>query len=251
MSDVVPRSFRSCLIVSVPPFDSASLLRALHRAGFAVLERPRSESAELLARSREFDLVLWQVPRASREDLLVLGRLSRARVPAIAVVSEGTPELAGACLEAGAEAVLHEQAEDVLVVAQVHAVLRRFAPVDGAEANGVLQVGDLCVDIHRCEVTRSGRYVPLTVTEFRIIEHMARNAGRVLKPHEILNAVSDDYVYQPREAQDVFKVYARRIRRKLEVNEGEPAYLITVRGFGYRLDGGPSRTATGHTTASA
>ena len=80
---------------------------------------------------------------------------------------------------------------------------------------------------------------------------MARNSGRVLKPHEILNAVSSDYEYLPREAQDVFKVYVRRIRRKLEPNETEPSYLVTVRGFGYRLEGGSRAPAAGSTANTA
>jgi DNA-binding response OmpR family regulator len=67
---------------------------------------------------------------------------------------------------------------------------------------------------------------------------MARHAGRVLRPHEILNAVSEEYEYLPREAQEVFKVYVRRIRRKLEVSEDNPQYLVNVRGFGYRLEAG-------------
>ena len=74
---------------------------------------------------------------------------------------------------------------------------------------------------------------------------MARHSGRVLHPHEILNAVTADYEYLPREAQDVFKVYVRRIRRKLEPVEHEPRYLVTVRGFGYRLEGrNPARPVT-------
>jgi DNA-binding response OmpR family regulator len=251
MTELSARAFRSCLIVSTPPFDSSALVRALHGGGFAVLERPRSDAADRLARSREFDIVLWHVPAASGEDLEALGRLARANVPTIALVNAGTGAVVGACLEAGAEAVLQEGAEDVLVIAQVHAVLRRFPSMDMPEASGVLQVGDLSVDIHRCEVTRGGRYVPLTVTEFRILEQMAKHAGRVLKPHEILNAVSDDYVYQAREAQDVFKVYARRIRRKLEEHESEPVYLVTVRGFGYRLEGGAPRERAAGSSASA
>lgn len=107
---------------------------------------------------------------------------------------------------------------------------------------GVLQVGDLVVDVDRCEVERGGAFVPLTASEFRILEYMARNAGRVLRPQEILNAVSGDYEYLPREAQDVFKVYVRRIRRKLEVSEDNPQYLVNVRGFGYRLEGGSGGT---------
>ncbi len=94
------------------------------------------------------------------------------------------------------------------------------------------------VDVDRCEVERGGVFIPLTASEFRILEYMARNAGRVLRPHEILNAVSEEYEYLPREAQEVFKVYVRRIRRKLEVSEDDPQYLVNVRGFGYRLEGG-------------
>ncbi|MBK6319547.1 MAG: winged helix-turn-helix domain-containing protein [Dehalococcoidia bacterium] len=99
---------------------------------------------------------------------------------------------------------------------------------------------------------RAGTFVALTASEFRIVEYMARHSGRVLKSHEVLNAVSSDYEYLPREAQDVFKVYVRRIRRKLEPNESEPRYLVTVRGFGYRLEGGvpsPSALRSAATTA--
>lgn len=70
---------------------------------------------------------------------------------------------------------------------------------------------------------------------------MARNAGCVLRPDEILNAVSEECEYRLREAQDVFKVYARRIRRKLEPRKRSPRYLVTVRGLGYRLEGGGRR----------
>jgi DNA-binding response OmpR family regulator len=120
-----------------------------------------------------------------------------------------------------------------------------------AEVSGLLQVGDLTVDMDRCEVQRAGAFVALTASEFRIVEYMARNCRRVLRPHEILNAVSSDYEYLPREAQDVFKVYVRRIRRKLELNESEPAYLVTVRGFGYRLEGGSSAPAERGTAITA
>lgn len=82
-----------------------------------------------------------------------------------------------------------------------------------------------------------GTVYPLTASEFRIVEYMARRTGRVVSQHEVLNAVSDEFEYRPREAQGV-KVYVRRIRRKLEPIEAEPRYLVTVRGFGYRLEGG-------------
>jgi DNA-binding response OmpR family regulator len=219
------------------------VVRALHAAGIAVLERQRDAAALSLAISGEFDLVAWVCDDADSH--LSLARVSQASIPAIALLSEATPARAAACLGAGADACLQLDAESKLVVAHAPAVLRRHGAYAGQppEISGVLQVGDLTVDIDRCEVQRAGRFVALTASEFRIVEFMARNSGRVLRPHEILNAVSDDYEYLPREAQDVFKVYVRRIRRKLEPGEAEPRYLITVRGFGYRLEGGSTSPA--------
>jgi DNA-binding response OmpR family regulator len=163
----------------------------------------------------------------------------------IAVHDSADPSLIADVLAAGADACLDLNADRRVIAAQVRAVLRRAGAYDSmpAEVSGLLQVGDLSVDVDRCEVQRAGAFVALTASEFRIVEYMARNSGRVLRPHEILNAAGGDYEYLPREAQDVFKVYVRRIRRKLEPNEHEPRYLVTVRGFGYRLEGGSTAPA--------
>jgi DNA-binding response OmpR family regulator len=246
------RAFQSCLLVTSPGASTLPVVRALHSAGIAVLERLSDSATVSLATSGEFDLVAWVCDEADSH--LALARVSHANIPAIALLSEATPARAAACLGAGADACLQLDADALLVVAQARAVLRRRGVYDGqpAEISGLLMVGDLTVDVDRCEVQRAGRFVALTASEFRIVEFMARNSGRVLRPHEILNAVSDDYEYLPREAQDVFKVYVRRIRRKLEPSEAEPRYLITVRGFGYRLEGGsmsPARQSAATYTA--
>ena len=218
-----------------------------------MLEREPNSAALNLAQSREFDLVAWFVDSNSASDLRSLAQLSSRSVPAIALFEQLEPGLVAESLAAGADACLALDADPRVVVAQVRAVLRRAGAYDSIEADvsGLLQVGDLSVDVDRCEVQRAGAFVALTASEFRIIEYMARNQGRVLKPHEILNAVTTDYDYLPREAQDVFKVYVRRIRRKLEPDENSPRYLVTVRGFGYRLEGGRVAPAIRNAATSA
>lgn len=244
MAEASNRAFRSALLVAAKEADTSGVIHALHNDGIAVLQRLPGQDSFNLARTRDFDVVLWQATAV--EGAEVFGQLHRARIAAVALVADGDPRLLSACLEAGADACLQLTADPLVVVAQVHAVLRRWTVGDesGSPVDGVLQVGDIRVDTDRCEVDRAGTFIPLTATEFRIVEYMARCAGRTLRPHEVLNAVSEDYQYQPREAQDVFKVYARRIRRKLEPNEDEPRYLVNVRGFGYRLEGGRARPAT-------
>ena len=251
-NDRRPRpSFQSCLLVAPHDVATRAFVQSLHAAGIAVLEREPGQAALALGRSREFSLVAWFVDPRSASAPLAIVELSMAGVPVVAIHRDASPELVAESLSAGASAYLDVESDQRVVVAQVRAVLRRSGAYDEIETDkgGLLQVGDLTVDVDRCEVQRAGRYVALTASEFRIVAHMARNSGRVLKAHEILNAVTDDYQYLPREAQDVFKVYVRRIRRKLELSEDEPKYLVTVRGFGYRLEGGSQPQLVGANTA--
>ncbi|MEO8539256.1 MAG: response regulator transcription factor [bacterium] len=225
--------------------ETLGFVRALHDGGVAVLEREPNQQALDLALSREFDVVAWFVDERMASGPVAIARLAEQRVALIALFSTPAPSLIAEVFAAGADACLDIETDARVVTAQVRAVLRRVGAYDAnaGEVSGLLQVGDLTVDVDRCEVQRAGAFVALTASEYRIIEFMARNSGRVLKPHEILNAVSDDYEYLPREAQDVLKVYVRRIRRKLEPDETEPRYLVTARGFGYRLEGGASAPA--------
>ena len=240
MSENQVPAFKSCLLAAERETPSMPLIRALHSAGFAVLERTPDPSTLTLAASGEFDVVLW---RFQADAVLFLGRLAEADIPLISVHIEATSHEVSTALDAGADACIQLDADAGVIVAQINAVLRRRGrtPEKVPDEARILQIGDLTVDVDRCEVERGGEYVPLTAQEFRIVEFMARSAGHVLRPHEILNAVSEEYDYRPREAQEVFKVAVRRIRRKLEPNAGEPRYLVTVRGFGYRLEGGAER----------
>lgn len=239
MSDAPSRNFKSCLFASLPGWDTLGLVRALHSAGYAVLERPTFEATLAIAVTAEFDVVLWSCD-GREEEPLILERLATGHAPSIAIVRDPEPALVAACLDAGAEACLHVDADARIVAAQVSALLRRRQTTSTAlqRNESYIQIGDVVVDCERCEVERGGTLLPLTATEFRIVEFMARNAGRTLRPQEILNAATDDYAYSTREAQEVFKVYARRIRRKLEPDESNPRYLVNVRGFGYRLEAG-------------
>ncbi|MEX2081207.1 MAG: response regulator transcription factor [Dehalococcoidia bacterium] len=234
------RQFKSFILIAPRDVDTLPVVRALHGGEFAVLERLPDEHTYHLAMSGEFALAGLIVRADDEAALASISLLAGRDTPLIAILLETDATTVSACLENGADACLDIGADPMVIVAQANAVLRRGGAFgsDTSGALGMLYVGDITVDIDRCEVERAGEYVPLTASEYRIVEHMARNAGRVLRPHEILNAVSDGYVYLPREAQDVFKVYVRRIRKKLERCEVEPQYLLTVRGIGYRLEGG-------------
>lgn len=95
-----------------------------------------------------------------------------------------------------------------------------------------LKLGDLEIDIDRHRVTRSGREIDLNPREFKLLEFLLRNAGRVVSKTSIMQHVWD-YDFDPE--TNVVEVCISRLRQKL--NKGfDREILRTVRGFGYLLD---------------
>ena len=82
-------------------------------------------------------------------------------------------------------------------------------------------------------VTVSGEPVSMTATEFRLLEYLARHAGRVFTRDQLLDAVWQDTRFVTPRSVDV---YVRRVREKIETNPDDPEFLRTVRGAGYRFE---------------
>ena len=78
-----------------------------------------------------------------------------------------------------------------------------------------------------------GQPVTTTATEFRLLDYLARHAGRVFTRDQLLDAVWRDTAFVTPRSVDV---YVRRVREKIETDPDEPHYLLTVRGAGYRFE---------------
>ena len=103
---------------------------------------------------------------------------------------------------------------------------------NGNAVDGGLRFDRLVVDPETHEVRRDGRRVALTLTEFRILEALARARGRVLSRRQLLEAAHGPDHYGDERAVDV---HIRHLRQKLEDVPGRPEILLTVRGVGYRF----------------
>lgn len=113
------------------------------------------------------------------------------------------------------------------VVARMNAVLRRGGgPVEG----GVRVVADLVMDEQTKVVTRAGRPVDLSPTEFRLLRMLLDNAGRVMSKQQILQQV---WHYEFGGDPGAVEKFVSRLRRK--VDDDAVPLLHTVRGFGYVL----------------
>ena len=135
-------------------------------------------------------------------------------------------------LELGADDYVTKPYSPRELVARIRAVLRRGA-VDGSPDDGALEAGPVRMDVERHVVTVDGTEQRLPLKEFELLEMFLRNPGRVLTRGQLIDRVwGSDYVGDTK----TLDVHVKRLRAKLEPNPSEPAYLITVRGLGYKLD---------------
>ena len=116
---------------------------------------------------------------------------------------------------------------------RIRAVLRRSGG-RGYEED-VLTAGRVTLDRSRREVTVDGEPVGLTFSEFELLAAMMAAPGRLFNRQELLRAIWGDSAYRDARGIDV---HIRHLREKLEERPEHPTLIVTVRGGGYRLEGG-------------
>jgi two-component system KDP operon response regulator KdpE len=247
MADQHGEGFRSAVayVTHTRDYRSSELLPALARYGFTTTERPHDRETERLLVQFSPDLVVLAIDPERDADLALVQSVSRISQSPLLVLAPGPHSHGlGAALSAGADVCVKDTDGVEMLWAQLGAFARRKPSTEEpAAAPSTLTVRDLVLDFDRCRAVRNDETIPLTPTEFKILAFLAKNAGKVVSPVDILRAVQE-YTYSEREAQEIVKVYIRRIRRKVEADPADPSYILNVRGFGYMLERrGPGREA--------
>jgi DNA-binding response OmpR family regulator len=206
-----------------------SLRKEGHRP---ILAYSGEEALTLVERSLP-DLVVLDVMLPGLSGFDVCRKLrERGPVPVILLTARGEEADRVWGLDLGADDYVTKPFSHRELLARIRAVSRRAAAAATPD-QGSVQVGELKIDFDRRAVSIGQRLVELTPKEYDILHCLAINAGRVV-PHERLLA----FVWGSSSLDsdvDQLKVHIRHLREKLERNPSAPAYLVTVRGVGYKL----------------
>jgi len=133
-------------------------------------------------------------------------------------------------LNTGADDYLTKPFSFEELVARIRAILRRLNNSATAEKSHILQISDLQLDKATHEVTRAGRLIDLTVTEYNLLHLFMSHPGQVLDRQTILNQV---WGYDFLGETNIIEVYVRYLREKIEDSPGSPRFIQTIRGVGY------------------
>ncbi|MFF9148401.1 response regulator transcription factor [Streptomyces sp. NPDC055051] len=240
MSSGQPNASERILIVDDEPAVREALRRSLAFEGYATREAVDGVDALAAMESYAPDLVVLDVQMPRMDGLTAARRIRAAgsTVPILMLTARDTVGDRVTGLDAGADDYLVKPFELDELFARIRALLRRSsyaAPSAAATAPAdLLSFEDLRMDLATREVTRAGRPVELTRTEFTLLEMFLAHPRQVLTREQILKAVWG-FDFEP--SSNSLDVYVMYLRRKTEAG-GEPRLVHTVRGVGYVLRGG-------------
>lgn len=218
------------LIVEDEPKLAALIADYLQVAGFATEQL--DDGSKVLPRVREgaFDLMLLDIMLPGRDGLDVLKELrSFSSLPVILITArvEEIDRLLG--LELGADDYVCKPFSPRELVARVKAVLRR----SGGEPASAMPA--LTFDPLKCQALVAGERLPLTRTEYRLLERLAAHPGRIFSREQLMGLIYDDHRVVSARTVDS---HIKNLRAKLDDVAPERVSIRSVYGIGYALEWG-------------
>jgi two-component system, OmpR family, response regulator RegX3 len=216
------------------------LKTALGRVGFTVLTAYDAISALATQDTEPADIMLLDInlPGMSGLDLLRTIR-QRTDLPVILLSGRSSEDDKVHGFSLGADDYLTKPFGHRELVARIGAVMRRqgrewIAPKPD---DTVLDAGPISLNLREHGATLDGERLHLTVTEFRVLAYLIRNAGAVVPTTAMLRHVWGHEPHSPQYDPDVVRSTIHRLRRKLGDDPANPRFIRTVQGLGFQLMG--------------
>ncbi len=228
----MPASKVSILVVD----DDVRILRMMQRIleleGYRTITASNGEAALQAFEAENPGLVLLDIMMPGLDGHAVCQRIREfSTIPIIMVTAKGNDEEKVKGLDAGADDYVTKPFSAQELAARVRAVLRRTKLSDD-KSEPAFRCHDLVIEFARHQAMLADKPLNLTATEFKLLSYIARNAGRVLTPDQILVKVwGEEYTGE----SHLLQVTMARLRQKLGDGARNPKYILTRPGIGYTM----------------
>ena len=221
---------RRILVVEDDPETAGQIVESLTANGYQVDIAVNGNDAVNRGRSESYAVMTIDRMLPDLDGIAVMQQLRQDGIatPVLIVSALGEIDERVRGLRAGGDDYLVKPFAFAELLARVEALARRSATV---VRETVLRVGDLEVDLVSRRVSRHGREIKLLPREFRLLEYLVRNEGRVVPRAMLLQHVWDIH-FDP--TSNIIDVYVGRVRRKIDDQQAYPL-IHTLRGVGYCL----------------
>lgn len=228
-----PTSMTTLLLIDDDEMITGPLARQFTQAGYGVLVAHNGRDGLSLALSQNPDLVLLDVMMPEMDGWEVCRRLRQHSVVPILMLTalgEEVDRILG--LELGADDYLPKPFSARELQARVRALLRRVELDRTAQPTTILTAGDIHLELETRQVSKNGRALTLRFKEFELLSLLLSRPGQVISRAELFDKVwGTDWLGDTR----TLDVHVRWLREKIEDDPGQPRYIQTVRGVGYRF----------------
>lgn len=221
--------------------DDRFILRAVEKLlaaeGYYCRTAVNAQEARRELSGEPFDMILLDIGLPDQDGFALCRQIrTRHRMPILLLTArdDNADKVIG--LEVGADDYLTKPFAPRELVARVRAQLRRATEYNRPlEQENRIAVGDLVVDVDKRDAFTGGHAAHLTEREFELLHLLAKNRDKALATDWIFESV---WGYDAELGLKTLAVYIRRVRRKIEADPDNPRFLLTVRGYGYKLTNG-------------
>ena len=223
------------LIVDDDP-DIRNVLNLLLRSDYETAEAADGFAAvEYIQQNPEIDLVILDVMMPGMDGIETCEKIRESsNVPILFLTAKSAEQDRIAAYRSGGDDFLSKPFSQLELLAKVSSLLRRYREYRGKPASSVWSFGNLEVDLNTRMVRNAGETVPLTDTEYSILECLVKNRGRTVTTQELYESVWNEK-FLPGSGNTIM-VHVLNLRRKIEEVPSSPRIIRTVWGRGYQVD---------------
>lgn len=234
MDEVKPMTCKpTILIVDDDPILVESLQYSLSEAGFYVLTTHSGQQALYLARERQPDLIMLDIMLPDLSGWEVCQQLRQeSAVPIIILSGCNTPHQRVMGLDLGADDYLTKPFDLPELLARIRAIFRRTVWTESSLNRAKIRIGQVWLDPTAYRAYKEGQLLTMTQKEYELLHTLMRSAGQVISRADLMDRVWGVTWLGDTRTLDV---HVRWLREKIETNPGQPRYIQTVRGVGYRF----------------